>query len=239
MTPTGPGRHCAACQKVVVDFTQQTDAELLAFFRQPNVGNVCGRFRAGQLQRPLQLLETTSTWRGWLGGFLTVGSLLAGSSVKAAAQTTSIRQLGAPKATNETAQQLTRPLSAVAEPTFQPTDTLVEVRGVVLDAERCEPLPGVAVVLKDTLLGTFTDAAGEFIIRLKPTVQPVQLLFQYVGFVSQGHTVALRGDKPHRLEVALETQVLGELLVSYRPPWPWHPRAFYQWGKFWLTRPFR
>jgi hypothetical protein len=30
MTPRGPGCHCAACQKTVVDFTLKTDAEILA-----------------------------------------------------------------------------------------------------------------------------------------------------------------------------------------------------------------
>lgn len=238
MVPASGGRHCAACQKTVLDFSLKTDAEILTYFQQPSAGKTCGRFRAGQLNRPLQPLAATSTWRRWLGGLLTAGSLLAGSSFKAAAQTTAMQQLGASEAPNEKARQPAQPPLAVAEPTSPPPDTLVEVRGVVLDAERCEPLPGVAVVLKDTLLGTSTNVAGEFIIRLKPTGQPVRLLFQYVGFVSQEHTVALRGTPP-RLEVALETQVLGELLVSYRPPWPWHPRAFYQWGKLWLTRPFR
>ncbi|WP_161599605.1 hypothetical protein [Hymenobacter nivis] len=52
MTPRGPGRHCAACQKTVVDFTQKTDGEILAMLKQAT-GRTCGRFYADQLSRPL------------------------------------------------------------------------------------------------------------------------------------------------------------------------------------------
>ena len=45
-------RFCAACQRNIVDFTQKTDAEILAHIRR-NQGRVCGRFRADQLSRPL------------------------------------------------------------------------------------------------------------------------------------------------------------------------------------------
>ena len=74
MTPTGTGRHCAACAKVVVDFTQQTDAEILAYLRQVNgSGKTCGRFRAGQLGRPLWVALPalpTARWQLWLAGLL-------------------------------------------------------------------------------------------------------------------------------------------------------------------------
>ncbi|UOQ73223.1 hypothetical protein [Hymenobacter cellulosilyticus] len=56
MTPQGPGRRCAACEKVVIDFTQKTDAEILAVLRAAVGGKqTCGRFGASQLNRPLQL----------------------------------------------------------------------------------------------------------------------------------------------------------------------------------------
>ena len=59
MTPAGPGRHCAACAKTVVDFTQQTDAEILAYLARAK-GTSCGRIRADQLVRPLQRAQATS-----------------------------------------------------------------------------------------------------------------------------------------------------------------------------------
>lgn len=72
MTPMAQGRHCAACQKTVVDFTQKTDAEILAYLAQAGRGNTCGRFRREQLGRPLRpvLPAPATRWQAWLTGLL-------------------------------------------------------------------------------------------------------------------------------------------------------------------------
>ncbi|QKG58368.1 hypothetical protein GKZ68_18075 [Hymenobacter sp. BRD128] len=76
MTPTATGRHCAACQKTVVDFTLKTDAEILAALRQAS-GQTCGRLRADQLARPLVPATQPNRWRSWLGAMLAVGECSA------------------------------------------------------------------------------------------------------------------------------------------------------------------
>lgn len=43
MMPVTSGRHCAACQTDVVDFTRMTDAEVLAFMAERHGQRVCGR----------------------------------------------------------------------------------------------------------------------------------------------------------------------------------------------------
>lgn len=48
------GRHCQSCNKVVVDFTGMTDAEIVAHFTTYK-GNTCGRFRTEQLERDIRL----------------------------------------------------------------------------------------------------------------------------------------------------------------------------------------
>jgi hypothetical protein len=49
MTPSGDGRHCSACNIVVVDFTEMTVEEIKHYF-QDNCGpKICGRFRESQL----------------------------------------------------------------------------------------------------------------------------------------------------------------------------------------------
>jgi hypothetical protein len=52
MSPKEQGRYCASCKKVVVDFTDMSDAQVLAYFKKPQ-GSVCGRFYSDQLERPL------------------------------------------------------------------------------------------------------------------------------------------------------------------------------------------
>jgi hypothetical protein len=73
MTLTTLGRHCATCQKTVVDFTHKTDAEILAYLAQAGRGNTCGRFRKEQLGRPLRPalpVPPATRWQAWLAGLL-------------------------------------------------------------------------------------------------------------------------------------------------------------------------
>ncbi|WP_165917333.1 carboxypeptidase-like regulatory domain-containing protein [Flaviaesturariibacter aridisoli] len=53
MRPDAGGRHCASCARTIADFTQMSDARLLAFVREH--GHACGRFRADQLDRDVVL----------------------------------------------------------------------------------------------------------------------------------------------------------------------------------------
>ncbi|KAA9333154.1 energy transducer TonB [Hymenobacter busanensis] len=58
MTPSAQGRHCASCNRQVVDFTHSTAADLEQARAAAPDGRLCGRFRAGQLapeSRPLRL----------------------------------------------------------------------------------------------------------------------------------------------------------------------------------------
>ena len=75
MSPTATGRHCAACAKTVVDFTLKTDAEILAHLAGAAPGRTCGRFAAGQLERPLQRaapVAPAARWRAWLAAIVSV-----------------------------------------------------------------------------------------------------------------------------------------------------------------------
>lgn len=85
MTPTAQGRHCAACQTEVVDFTRMTDAEVLAFLRHTTPGRRCGMFREDQVGRPLlPAAQPVTGWRRWtVTGIMLLGSVYG---IKARAQ---------------------------------------------------------------------------------------------------------------------------------------------------------
>ncbi len=55
MTPVEGGRHCAACQQTVTDFSDWSDGAIAAFFLKPENATACGRYRTSQLDRPLYL----------------------------------------------------------------------------------------------------------------------------------------------------------------------------------------
>ncbi|MBL4705236.1 MAG: T9SS type A sorting domain-containing protein [Flavobacteriales bacterium] len=59
MTPKEKGRHCDMCDKVVVDFTNNTKEEIVDHLESAE-GKTCGRFRSGQIHKPLnQTLNLT------------------------------------------------------------------------------------------------------------------------------------------------------------------------------------
>src|SRR5688572_20619878 len=57
------------------------------------------------------------------------------------------------------------------------------IQGSVVDVETNEPLPGVSVAIKGTVLGTATDIDGKFLITVKEV--PVTLTFSLIGFRPQ------------------------------------------------------
>jgi hypothetical protein len=151
MTPTDVGRHCAACQTQVVDFTRMTDAEVVAFLRHTIPGRRCGRFREDQVGRPLLAAARPVTgWRRWTGAaVLLLGSVFG---MKARAQ-------GAKPGANE------RAMKPAAVSTTLPAvpDSLFLVQGVVRNRWRVRQ-EGVRVRIgnyRDT-----TNAQGYFRILI-------------------------------------------------------------------------
>lgn len=250
MTPTAAGRHCAACAQTVVDFTLKTDAEILAYLAGAAAGRTCGRFAAGQLERPLQRAAPaapTARWRAWLAAAVALWGLRAGMAGEAEAQA----------ATEWRARYWGGPVPAApvveAAPTVSataPSASLV-VRGVVRDSSEHVGMPGVTVLVSNTQIGVSTNVDGAFELAVPAECVhngTVEIQLSSVGYVSQTHVLAVGPAAPARrfyLEADVKGMLLGEVVfmgaVQQRvlPPVPWHPRAFYYWGKYWLTRPFR
>jgi hypothetical protein len=63
-TPTHEGGFCGSCQKNVIDFTQMSESQLVAYFRDlPTQENkVCGRFRDDQLQKNYRVNDWFPNW---------------------------------------------------------------------------------------------------------------------------------------------------------------------------------
>ena len=248
MTPTPGGRHCAACQQVVVDFTQKTDAELLAYFRQVAGGSTCGRFRAGQLERPLRPAPAPTRWRSWLGAALALGGVLGGG--RALAQT-AVRGTAGPLAATSPTGPATTPVPQTTAPPATPASAgapagpggLLVVRGRVVDGQE-EGLPGVTVLLQGTDTGVSTSLDGTFELTLPASAAGCTLQVSSVGYSTQRLPLAASSPAPLLIKLQEDVQGLmsGVVVVGaygLRKPWPWHPRRLYQWGKYQLLRPFR
>ncbi|HEX8326355.1 MAG TPA: carboxypeptidase-like regulatory domain-containing protein [Hymenobacter sp.] len=242
MSPVSTGRHCAACHKTVVDFTHQTDAEILAYLARASGTRTCGRFAAGQLERPLQRAAPaapTASWRAWLAAAVAVWGVREGVSASVQAQAPiemhELRKAAAPEH-----------IQASRKPDYEGTAQPLIIRGTVFDWTSREGLPGATVLIKNTRVGLSTAADGSFELSVPAeyaTSGTVVLQISFVGFVTAERQVACSG-KLSPLQITLQADMKGELsgdvvIVGGRRPWPWHPRAFYQWSKYWVTRPFQ
>lgn len=180
MTPTAQGRFCAACQHTVTDFTQRTDAEVLAILRQAAGGRVCGRFRAEQLNRELVHAPVAAPrWRAWLltvaalwgvpaaaqqlrggysGGPTPTGSRPATQQLPGAALTESERAGTSPDSSRVLLGEpvAARPVGIVEAPTMR------YITGRVIDQKTQEGLPGATIVIQGTSTGCSTNADGSF-----------------------------------------------------------------------------
>jgi hypothetical protein len=208
MTPTGAGRHCAACQKTVVDFTLKSDAEILAYLAGAT-GETCGRLSLAQQNRPLQptLAEhgrPASRWRAWVALALAAWGLRA----------TSAAATGTPASGPRTATHPHKKASPRPRLT-PPTPKLLH--GTVLDAATHEPLADVAVFLKGENRSATTDSAGHFSLPL-PAQRPRAgraLVLHYAGY--QSMTVPVPASPAPALQLALQADpaAAGATIVGY------------------------
>lgn len=136
MTPASGGRHCAACNKVVVDFTALSESEVLATLRQP--GRVCGRFQPEQVHSDSEI--PFGSWARWL-----------------AAAAVALSSCGAPDPTEVRLR--------TTEATSQTSMLKVQGR-VLDKANGLPLPQALIVSLADTTHHTHTDANGHFTLQL-------------------------------------------------------------------------
>ena len=232
MTPTAAGRHCAACQTVVVDFTGFSDSELLAYLGRHAGQATCGRFRAGQLNRPLRPVVAAGAgaarWRAWLAAAVAVWGL---------------REVGAPAARAQAPVEqgeTRRAGKAAALASSELTDTLV-VKGSIVDSASHEPLPGVTILLSGTVHGVSSDKDGKFELVLPAAIVAAsekQLSISSVGYVSQRLPLSADMDRALSVVLAVDRQQMGETIITGGCGrwYPWYsPRGLWQR----LKRPFQ
>lgn len=98
-------------------------------------------------------------------------------------------------------------------PSFSKTDA--NVFGHVIDKKSGEHLPFINVVLKNTTIGTTTDATGHFALKNLPEGR-FTILASSLGYVPHEQTVEIKKNKSIELEFILEEDVLNlnEVVVT-------------------------
>jgi hypothetical protein len=164
MTPQEKGRHCAVCNKTVVDFTKSTDEQLINTFE--SEGNLCGRFKSSQLNRDVVLSrKEKNNYRSLAASGLF--AMLSFNSHEVKAQ-------GATKLVHSDSIYGNQNL----QKTVLSASKHVIVKGKIID-ESGLPLPGAIVLIRGTTIGTTTNFDGDFSIEAKLNDT---LIISYVGY---------------------------------------------------------
>ncbi len=205
MTPCGQGRHCAQCNKTVIDFTTWSDASLHQFFaKDPH--NVCGRFRADQLSHPIDLQPQPHGWFYRIVAAMGLSLIFAPKNTQAQAPPDNVEQY------------------IVSEQTKQPkpADTIPKIKiiGTILD-EKKQPIIGAIVLLyRDTVLvaGSTSDFDGTFAIG---NVEAGSYLLKtmYGGYNAQEQYISVDATQRSYPSITMnprEGNLMGEVLYIKR-----------------------
>jgi TonB-linked SusC/RagA family outer membrane protein len=86
----------------------------------------------------------------------------------------------------------------------------IAVTGKVTDAQSGEPLPGVNVLVKETTIGSVTNAEGEYAITV-PENNAI-LVFSYIGYASQ--EIPVNGRNTVNASLTADIKSLNEVVVT-------------------------
>lgn len=175
MTPSDKGRFCDSCQKTVHDFTGMSNAQLIAFFKKPSSGSVCGRFYGDQLNRDFEIPRKRIPWLKYFFQIAIPAFLI---SAKAKAQGQTVR-------TEETVVcESSKVIGKTISNTIGEKIDSNKIAGRLIDSKGMA-LISASVVIKGTMQGTTTDIDGYFKIQPPKDWQKISLVVSYVGYVTQ------------------------------------------------------
>lgn len=198
-TPTSTGGFCASCQKNVHDFTQMSDTELIAFFRnaatQKNT-SMCGRFRNNQLQKEFEVNQWFPEW------------IVEGNQVYCEISVEKLREKGLKIQMpsiyknrflrNSIAAMMILSLSVNAQHNI--------ISGKVTNAEDGSGLPGVSIQVIGTKKGTTSNEKGEYSIEVDKNQK---LRFSFIGYKTED----IEAENNQNVNLKVDGQMLGEVVV--------------------------
>lgn len=224
MSPAERGRFCGSCRKTVVDFSGMNDAQVLAVFRKPSTGSVCGRFYSDQLDRPLEPPRRRTPWLRYLLSLMVPAFLISRAGAqrtmgKIAVQERDTTRYPVGHEIKTLGMVLPTEILPVKPDTVQkkePLITKVKVNGRIVD-EDGQPLPGATVTVMQSGKMLHADQEGRFrLIAAKD--QLVELVCTAVGFEKTlyAYPFTLQYSSEVDITIRMEKRIVGldEVLLS-------------------------
>ena len=212
MTPLDKGRFCDSCQKAVIDFTRMSDTQLIAFFKKPTTGSVCGRFHNDQLERDIAFPRKRIPWFKYM---LQICLPFFVANAKAISQGKPAIKL------SETAETCIKPdtnaklimVGQLAPPKLALSPIKNRLQGRVVDEEG-NSIPHASVFIKDSKKGVNCDARGYFSIKVNPKEKFVTLVTSSIGYETNEKTISNNAGSINEIVLKSEPIVLKEVIVN-------------------------
>jgi hypothetical protein len=205
-TPTSTGGFCASCQKNVIDFSQMSESQLVAFFRDrlESSQNLCGRFREDQLKKNYNIEEWFPTWR------VENNQLRYEIPVAILKKQTNDQTITLPMIRN---MKVVRNMAAAVLILLCVEQGIGQNRvisGQVVDGENKDVLPGVSISIKGSNRGTVSDSTGRYKISVSDNDT---LIFSSIGYEPEKRKIS-GGSDFIQAELTPVTMGFSEVVVA-------------------------
>ena len=215
MTAVGQDKFCQSCSKMVIDFSQYSDDEILNYFNKQKHKKTCGRFDKTQLHAiNTQLaIDKKSHTNPFLMPILATTLL-----VTSACNTTK-------KLEKTTCEKPISNIKIIEYGINSDSLSTTKIIGKVIDKN--EPLIGVSVYIENSKIGTRTNLDGKFeLIVSKIPNETANIKIEYIGY--QSITMPLENIKNKEIEINLveyESNLTGEVVIIKVP---WYKRLWWR-----------
>lgn len=232
MRPVDQGRHCAQCDRQILDFSQSSDHDLKKAFRMGQLH--CGRFTPHQLNRPLT--STTPNPINQLQALVLSSSLtLAAPLVAQEKPGVEYQQMASPSS----GWNMEHAEFAVGAQAPQPR----ELKGTVICAASGESVPFAIVFIPELRIGCSTDLDGKFCLAVQEADygKDYRIEISFVGYetlVLEDAPLSVLHDNTFKMiedtSTVYATAILGMIAVE---DLSWRDRlSFFYWKQYYRMR---
>lgn len=194
-TKTASGGFCQSCSKEVIDFTNKTDKEVLEYFKN-NDKKTCGNFYEKQLKTYTERRTSKELKKySFISAFsFSIISLFTSNSV-IAQKNTNDTIINQPK-------KVFKGITLVTHPT---------IKGTVVSKTDNIPIPGVSIILKNSVLGTETDFDGFF--KINNINEGAVLSIYAIGYKSQ-EIIITKNQSILNIKLEEDNTILGGVILA-------------------------
>ncbi|MDR0195309.1 MAG: carboxypeptidase-like regulatory domain-containing protein [Myroides sp.] len=203
MTPQDKGRHCAVCDKVVVDFSKASKKDIIAIIKKE--GKICGRIPRQYIGLNLEEEKIRKSF-GLNGMVATMVNLLALTTISTAVAQEKPKVESVCQDTKTSTSLLT-----LVQSTTKNENTRV-IKGKTYEGGL--ELPGVTIMIKGTDIGTQSNLQGEYelVVPEKYNTKRLTIVASFIGLSDVKVKV---GKSKDNVDFHLETsgEVLGDIEI--------------------------